>query len=216
MRQSVEARMELREALDQVAEIHQRLAEAETFRGYRAIPAACAGLLALAAGLLQRTIVHDPTGEPLDYVLFWSAVAVLSLGGSLAVMWWHDRIASSRELNPITRTGLVPLVPCLAAGACFTVVLVRLAPETAWLLPGLWQLFFSQGLFASCRTLPRPVFVVPSFYLAAGLCTLSLARGQFALSPWAMAVPFGAGQLLAAATLYWTLERHDSTEETET
>jgi hypothetical protein len=30
------------------------------------------------------------------------------------------------------------------------------------------------------------------------------------LSPWAMGVPFGVGQLLAAAVLYWTLERnHD-------
>ena len=86
---------------------------------------------------------------------------------------------------------------------------MRVAPESAWLLPGLWQVFFSQGVFASCRLLPRPAFAVGVFYLAAGIATLLFARGAFALSPWAMALPFGLGQLLAAAVLYWTLERTD-------
>lgn len=205
--------MELREALDRVAEIRQRLAEAELFRGYRAIPAAFAGLLALSAGWLQPWFVHAPVDACLDYVLFWSAIAALSLGASVAVMWLRDRMHRGREINPATGAGVTPLIPCLVAGACVTVVLVRLAPESVWLLPGLWQLFYSQGLFASCRTLPRPLFAVPAFYLAMGLCTLCLARGPHALSPWAMALPFGVGQLLAAAALYWTLERHDRTEE---
>ncbi len=130
-------------------------------------------------------------------------------------MWLRDRRARALDTAPVARTGMAPLVPCLVAGACVTVVLVRLAPDAIWLLPGLWQLFYSQGLFASCRTLPRPVFVVPSFYLAAGLCTLCFARGPHALSPLAMALPFGAGQLLAAAALYWTIERHDRAQETD-
>ena len=36
--------MELRDALNQVAEIRQRMAEAELFRGYRAAPALGSGL----------------------------------------------------------------------------------------------------------------------------------------------------------------------------
>ena len=35
------------------------------------------------------------------------------------------------------------------------------------------------------------------------------ARGDQALAPWAMAFPFGVGQMLSAAVLYWTLERTD-------
>jgi hypothetical protein len=34
-----------------------------------------------------------------------------------------------------------------------------------------------------------------------------LARGLHAFSPWAMGLTFGIGQLLAAAVLYWNLER---------
>ena len=42
--------MELREALNQIAVIRQRLAASELFRGYRALPVGASGLLALAGG----------------------------------------------------------------------------------------------------------------------------------------------------------------------
>ena len=70
------------------------------------------------------------------------------------------------------------------------------------MLPGLWQILFSLGIFASCRLLPRATFGVAVFYLASGLTCLALARGDAAFSPWAMGFPFGVGQLLAAAVLY--------------
>ena len=47
------------------------------------------------------------------------------------------------------------------------------------------------------------------FYLAAGLTSLTLARGDAAFSPWAMGLSFGIGQFLAAAVLYRTLECRD-------
>ena len=33
-------------------------------------------------------------------------------------------------------------------------VLLAYAPETLWMLPGLWQVIFSLGVFAACRNLP--------------------------------------------------------------
>jgi hypothetical protein len=79
------------------------------------------------------------------------------------------------------------------------------------MLPGLWQVIYSLGIFASCRLLPRSMFGVAVFYLLAGLCTLALAQGERALNPWAMGLPFSVGQLLAATVLYRTLERdHDA------
>src|SRR4051794_9694605 len=100
--------MELREALDRVAEIRQRMAEAELFRGYRALPAAFAGILAGAAGWLQPLFVPDPVGECLDYVFFWGVVAALSLGASVAVMWLRDRLNRVHDINPATGTGVAP------------------------------------------------------------------------------------------------------------
>jgi hypothetical protein len=127
-------------------------------------------------------------------------------------MFLRDRVAGTSLTRPVTWLAIGQFVPCLVGAAAVTAVIVRIASEAAWLLPGLWQVFFSQGVFASCRLLPRAAFAVGVFYLLAGVVTLAAARGDSALAPWAMAVPFGLGQTLAAAVLYWTLERSDGEE----
>ena len=82
----------------------------------------------------------------------------------------------------------------------------RSAEGSVGLLPGLWSILFSLGVFASRRLLPRAIVGVAWFYLLAGLGCLAMAQGEASLSPWAMGIPFGGGQLLAAAVLYRTLE----------
>ncbi len=37
-----------------------------------------------------------------------------------------------------------------------TIVLVRYVPAALWMIPGIWQVIFSLGVFSSCRFLPRP------------------------------------------------------------
>jgi hypothetical protein len=49
------------------------------------------------------------------------------------------------------------------------------------------------------------MFAVGVWYLACGLACLAFANGEHALSPWAMALPFGLGQLMMAAILYWSV-----------
>ena len=51
------------------------------------------------------------------------------------------------------------------------------------MLPGLWQILFSLGVFASSRLLPRATSGVAVFYLLTGLTTLSVARGDLAFLP---------------------------------
>jgi hypothetical protein len=68
------------------------------------------------------------------------------------------------------------------------------------MLPGIWQIVFSLGVFASCRFLPRPIAAAGAWYLLTGLFCIALADGR-ALSPWAMGIPYGAGQLLVAGIL---------------
>ncbi len=68
-----------------------------------------------------------------------------------------------------------------------TVVLLRAAPESLWMLPGLWQIFYSLGIFASCRLLPRPTFWVAVFYLGPVWRSWPwrTARRRFRPGPWA-------------------------------
>jgi hypothetical protein len=86
-------------------------------------------------------------------------------------------------------------------GFLLAVVLMRVAAQDCWMLPGLWELIFSLGVFASCRFLPRQMFAVGVWYLAAGLFCLAAGSSARALSPWMMGIPFGVGQLLVAAVL---------------
>jgi hypothetical protein len=62
-------------------------------------------------------------------------------------------------------------------------------------------MLFGLGILASRRQLPRATFWVGAYYLLAGCFCLAWANGEFALSPWALGVTFGVGQLLSAAVL---------------
>jgi hypothetical protein len=204
--------MHLREALSQIAEIRQRMAESEIFRGYRALPVAISGLYAAIAGALQPLIVPEPTSDVRGFVLLWTAVAVLSIATAGLTMWMRDCFAGPSHTRAVTWIAIRQFVPGLFCGAVVASVVVRYAPETAWMLPGLWSLFYGQCIFASCRILPRPVYAVAAFFWLAGTIELYVAATERTLSPWSMALPFGLGQLFAASILYWTLERRDADE----
>jgi hypothetical protein len=88
-------------------------------------------------------------------------------------------------------------------------VLLRFAPEALWILPGLWQVLVSLGLFAAMRSLPRTVVWAAAWYFAAGIGVLMLSSQTHALSPWAMGIPFAVGQLLLAAILHFAYGESD-------
>jgi len=200
--------MELREALTQITEIRLQLARTEVFRGYRAMPVAFSGGVALLAALIQAGTIADPAVQIGPYLVLWIGAAVVSALAAGLEMMIRARTASSPMTRELTWLALEQFCPSLVAGALVTVVLLRAAPECLWLLPGLWQIFYGLGIFASCRLLPKPTFWVAVFYLGTGLAALALAKGEAALSPWSMGLPFCVGQLLAAAVLYRTLERN--------
>jgi hypothetical protein len=201
--------VELNEALDRIDEIRVRLAETERFRGYRALPVLGSGLLAAAAAAAQPAILPDPADQLGGYLGLWLGVAAVSVTAALVTMLLRVRGGAALDPDSV-RLALGQFLPCLAAGAAVTAVLARAVPECAWLLPGLWQVLFSLGVFASARLLPPQALAVAAWYLGSGVACLAWARGTAAFSPWAMGLPFGAGQLASAAVLFWTLERtHD-------
>ncbi len=205
--------MELQEALAQISEIRQQMARAEVFRGFRALPVACSGLLAIAAAVAQAAWLDDPVGHADQYLTLWIGVAALSLLAQTVEMWLRSRASRSAYSKSITLLAAEQFFPSVITGAMVTFVLVAFAPETIWMLPGLWQILFGLGIFATYRLLPKSVFWAGAFYVLSGIVCLALARGEAALSPWAMGAPFGFGQLATAAVLYWTVERND--EETK-
>jgi hypothetical protein len=197
--------LQLHEALSQIAEIRTRAAAAERFRGYRAWPVASSGLLAIVAALIQPLWIRSPNHDLNTFLILWLVTAFLGATTAISGIWYRHR----REQHPLnwelTRLAIMQFVPCLAAGALVTLAIARHSPEIGWVLPGLWQVLFSLGIFASYRLLPKAILGVAVFYLAAGSWNLSL--GIDAFSPWSMGWPFGIGQLATALILYWNLER---------
>lgn len=197
----------LDEALAQISDIRSHLARTETFRGYRSEIVAFSALTAFAAAALQASLLPNAASATSEYLIIWIGAAVLSLAVAAVEMW----VRCARAVSPLsvrqTCLAVEQFLPSLVAGALLTIVVFRYASESLWMLPGLWSIVFSLGIFASWRLLPRPAFWVAAWYLLAGTLCLAIARGDFALSPWAMAGTFGIGQTLAATILYRTQER---------
>jgi hypothetical protein len=204
--------LELRDALNQIAEIRQQVARTVVFRGYRALPVALSGLLAFGAAGLQVCGLPDAKDHPLPFFALWIGTAFVSvLGTGVELVYRLRRSASALEREKSVQA-VSQFAPCLLAGALLLPVLWRFAPESIWMLPGLWSLFFALGIFASWRFLPHGIAWIGVFYLITGLACLVFAQGDAAFSPWAMAGPFGVGQLLTAGVLYWSLERDHEQE----
>lgn len=194
--------MDVQEALTQIAQIRRQMARVEWYRGYRAAPVAVSGLLALAAAGVQAAWLPAPTESLAAYLALWVAVAVVSAATAAVGM-----AVQYRETGATARLAVEQFLPCVVAGGLTTLVLVSACPASAELLPGLWAVIFSLGVFASGRLLPSAIGWVGVYYLGTGLACLALASGPSGLAPWTMAISFGGGQLLTAAILHLELER---------
>lgn len=200
--------MRLDDAMSQISEIRNQVAKTETFRGYRALTVAGSGVIGVAFACIQANQVPVPRNHPLDFVAVWVAAAVLSVVLVGVELVYDCTVAASPRRRRQTLVAVQQFVPCLVAGALLTGLLARHSLENVWMLPGLWAMLFSLGVFASCRLLPPLMAIAGVYYLLAGCLCLAWASQEKTTPPWMMGGTFGGGQLLTAALLYWSLERN--------
>jgi hypothetical protein len=197
---------ELRQALDDINAIRTQVARGTQFRGYGPLSIAASGVLALLVAAAQSHWLADSASNLKWFLYIWiSTAAVALLLSSIETIVRARRVHSGLAMEMI-QAAAEQFLPCIVVGMLLTVVLMQVAPQDSWMLPGWWEIIFSLGVFASCRFLPRQMFGVGAWYLAAGLVCLLLTSGHRALSPWAMGIPFGVGQLLIAAVLRFGFE----------
>jgi hypothetical protein len=193
---------DLDKALADITAIRSQMARGTEFRGYGAATVTATAVLAVVAAVVQAFWLPDPAGDAMAYLALWvatAAISVLLIGSEMVA---RTRRIHSGLADEMIHAATEQFIPAGVAGLLLTVVLYRYAPQDLWMLPGLWQIVFSLGLFASCRSLPRAMFAAAVWYLAAGLGSLAFANGTHAFSPYAMAVPYGVGQLYIAYVLY--------------
>ena len=199
--------MELSDALAQISEIREHISRTEVFRGCRWLTVGFSGALAFMAAGIQACYIAEPERQLAQYLMLWIGAAALNVVVIGAEVWFRTRATRSAVARETTRLAIEQFLPCVVAGGAVTAVIVRRASEAAWMLPGLWAVIFSLGLFATHRLLPRAIFWVGMFYLVCGAATLAYGSDGVALSPCVMGLTFGVGQLLLSAVFYFGQER---------
>lgn len=196
---------DLHKALGDISSIRRQVAHSTEFRGYGpATLAATSGFAILAAGA-QALWLPDVANHISAYLAIWISTAILSAGLIGVQMVTRTYRIHSGMADEMIRMAVEQFLPAAGAGVLMTIVLVRAVPSALWMLPGLWQVIFSLGVFSSCRFLPRPMLAAGVWYLFSGLTCIMLADGR-AFSPLTMGIPYGVGQLLIGGILYFTAE----------
>ena len=189
-------------ALAEIAAIRGQVARATRFHGLGAATLAATGLLAAVAASSQAAWLPVPADDVETWLALWCGVAALCamlIGLEMVMRTSRARLGLAQEMI-VTAVGR--FTPAAVAGVLVTAVLYQRAPGSMWMLPGIWQVVFSLGLFASRDSLPPGIGLAGVWYLATGTVCLSLGAGEFAFAPWLMGFPFAAGQILLAAIVW--------------
>jgi hypothetical protein len=197
---------DLNRALGDISSIRRQVARSTEFRGYGPATLAATGGIAILAATAQTLWLPDPANRIAAYLAIWISTAVVSAGLIGVQMVTRTHRMHSGMADEMIRMAVEQFLPAAVAGALMTIVLAGSVPSALWMLPGLWQVIFSLGVFSSCRFLPRPMAAAGVWYLLTGMACIMLANGR-ALSPWAMGIPYGAGQLLVAGILFFTARK---------
>lgn len=203
---------DLDKALADIGAIRSQIAAGTAFRGYGPATMAATGAIALITAMLQSAWLDNPTGQPLTFFLGWGGAAALSG----LIIWIEMRARSRRHhsglADAMIHQALEQFLPAGVAGVLLAMMMWKFAPETLWLLPGLWQILVSLGIFASIRSLPRTVAFAGAWYFVSGFVVVVLGSQGHALSPWTMGMPFVIGQSVMAGILYFASGDNDVEE----
>jgi len=189
---------ELERALMDIAEVRERLAMTQRFRGYSGVAAVASGVFAFAAGAVQLLLAPVPSNvhEGRIYFAIWltccAAAAIVNYG---AIAHWFVNDASARDRWQ-TRTVGLSILPALVLGAALSFAL--LAGGRFAYLPGIWCGCYGVGLFASRTMIPRGAVGVAAFLLVAGIALL-FTPPSIALAWWILPAGFGLGQIAIGA-----------------
>lgn len=184
-------------ALSQLASIRAQLASSTRFLG---LAPGFNLLLGILAFLLAAAQSFHPLA-PASFIAVWAGAIVAA--SVVAVL---DAISRARRLHG----GMAPAMlgvalqrglPFGVATLVITWAICTFALESAWMLPGLWQILLGLLGFSVVSNMPREIVWVAGWYLCSGTVVLAMAGQSGALSPWMMGIPFAVGQIAVAVVL---------------
>ncbi|HEV2577233.1 MAG TPA: hypothetical protein VGU25_08480 [Acidobacteriaceae bacterium] len=194
---------DLNRALVDIRSIRRQVARTTEFRGYGPLTLSATALLAVVAGVVQQRWIPEPAAHPVSYVALWLSTAIVCAALIATQMLTRANRFHSGIADEMIRMAVTQFLPAGVAGAVLPLVLLHAPREVFWMLPGLWQIIFSLGVFASCRCLPRWMLLVGAWFLLTGFVCLALGDNR-ALSAMMMSGAYGVGMAAVAAIHYFS------------
>jgi hypothetical protein len=205
---------DLNRALVDIRDIRRQVAQATEFRGYGPLTLSATAGLALLAGVVQSRWIPEPADCAVQYVALWLTTAVLCAALIASQMLARARRLHSGIADEMIRMAVAQFLPAGVAGAVLPFVLLHVSRDVFWMLPGLWQIIFGLGVFASCRCLPRPMLLVGMWFLLTGFACIAAGDSR-ALAPATMSVAYAVGMMMVAAIHQLSAKKVSTDEEKE-
>jgi len=203
---------DLNRALVDIRNIRRQVAQTTEFRGYGPLTLSATAVLALLAGVVQSHWIPEPANCPVQYVALWLTTALLCAALIASQMLARAKRLHSGMADEMIQMAVEQFIPAGVAGAILPFVLLHVTHGVFWMLPGLWQIVFGLGVFASCRCLPRPMLLVGVWFLLTGLACVAIGDDR-ALTPGMMAGSYAIGMMLVAAIHYLSAKKASTHEE---
>lgn len=194
---------DLNRALVDIRSIRRQVARTTEFRGYGPLTLSATALLAVIAGVVQQWWIPDAAAHPVSYVALWLTTAIVCAALIATQMLTRANRLHSGIADEMIQMAVTQFLPAGVAGAVLPLVLLRAPRDVFWMLPGMWQIIFSLGVFASCRCLPRWMVVVGVWFLVTGMGCIALGDSR-ALSAVTMSGAYGVGMAMVAAIHYFS------------
>ncbi len=205
---------DLNQSLVEIRSIRRHVAQATEFRGYGPSTLFATAILALFTGVGQAHWLPEPAAHPVQYVALWLTTGVFCAALIVAQMLTRVSRLHSGMADEMVRMAIAQFLPAAIAGAILPFVLLHVTQSVFWMLPGLWQIIFSLGVFASCRCLPRPMLLVGAWFLLTGLACIGLGDIR-SLAPATMSGAYAVGMAFVAAIHYFSAKKASIDEDKE-
>ncbi len=203
---------DLNQALADIRSIRRQVAETTEFRGYGPLTLSATAVMALMAGMAQSRWLANPAVHREQYVALWLGTGFVCGTLIITQMLARANRLHSGMADEMVRMAIVHSLPAGVTGIILPFILLHVTPAVFWMLPGLWQIIFSLGVFACCRCLPRLMLFAGAWFLLAGLLCLALGDTR-ALAPIAMSGAYAIGMTLVAAIHFLAAKKASSNEE---
>jgi len=203
---------DLNRALFDIRTIRRQVAQTTEFRGYGPLTLFATAAVAVAGGAIQAYLLPEPASHPVEYVALWLSVGVVSAGLIVTQMMTRANRLHSGMADEMIRVAVAQFVPAAMVGVILPFILLHVTHNVFWMLPGLWQIVFSLGVFASCRCLPRQMLIAGVWFMVTGLMCVELGDVR-ALAPVTMAGAFGVGMSLVGAIHSFSARKASIDEE---